>query len=221
MPNDPNPRRRRRFLLAIGGLIGASAVATGLVLSFQSGSSNLRRAKQNLAPRVLRFLRSRVYAPPTNSPPGSLDGTVLDTLVTAVAALLEVDVEKSRYADFYAWRAAHLPGHRELYERAVRQLDQASDKRTGKTYLSSNVVSHTPVAREVLLVNRPTGRLTDAWYAFSTRDRFLFDYHIGRAAFELFAATDLYAHQGYPSWPGRPTGVEAYQRFLVEQVRAT
>lgn len=212
MPRDAHLATRRRLLLVIGGLVGGGAVAAGFAVSFQSGSNTLRRVKQNL--------HSRVYALPTGSAPGPLDATVLETLVTAVVALLDMPVERTLYADFYSRRSASLPGHRELYQRAATQLDQASNKRTGENYLSTKAVIHGPLAREVLLFDRPMGKASELWYAVTARDHFLFDRYIARAAFDLFAHTELYVHLGYPTWPGTPTGVESYLRFLAGQVRS-
>jgi hypothetical protein len=203
------PVSRRQFLLALLALSGASGNAWAIGSKAWDGLG-VDDAK--------RWLAGLLFQAPPNANDSPLELGLIEVLNAGALALLAVPVESQNYADFLSRRAELLPGHRDLHRRAARMLDRTCRERFGKSFLLADPEKRLVVAKEVLIVEPEQGKLALVWRAISARERFLVDRHVGRPVLNLFEHTDLYRALGYPSWPGMPTGYEAYLRFLEAHV---
>jgi hypothetical protein len=204
-PNgDEVDMRRRRFLVLL--VAAAATVAVGGFVTYRN-RSRLRRAL-NLWSRNATRLPA--------SPTGPLDERTLRALLATVETLLAATPigtdQLPRYQDFFRWRAAHIPGLRDLYTQFAAALDARArgmaktdfagcDAATRKRVLAAVVPDHSPVRRIEKLESGTTGRA-----------RWLFRIHVVESILQLFAHTDAIRQLGYPDWPGVPRGLDEYRR---------
>ena len=118
---------RRRFLAAFGlALLAVGAVAW---------------------PRRMAVAR---WLAGSSLPPGRTgalrDGTAA-TLRSAVLALLDDRVEPGHYLECFRWRAEHVAGARELYERFEAAVDRAA-RRAGRDAFRSAPAAEVPPETE-------------------------------------------------------------------------
>lgn len=144
--------------------------------------------------------------------PGPVTDATLSTLVAAARTVVGKPIEPSHYAEYFRWRAEHLPGYRTLYGRFAAQVDRDA-RRTARCAFAD---CGAPVRERLLAAasraRTPRTVLDVAWVAAGGRiwavyDRFIFD-----EALALFADTDAWVLLGYEGWPGTPRGLDRYRR---------
>lgn len=203
------PVSRRRFILA------------GVALAAQAGNARAiaSRAYERFGVgEAKRWVSALLLQPPANASGGPLEAAMSEVLVAGALALLAMPAEPQQYDDFLARRAELMPGHRDLQRRAALLLDRTCNDKFGCGFLAADATARLQVAKSVLIVEPVQGKLAMAWQAVFARERFLIDRHVGRPVLNLYEHTDRYTALGYPSWPGLPTGYDAYLSFLQRHV---
>lgn len=195
----PGDRVSRRRLLQ-GAAAAAAAVAAG-----GAGTWLLRDELAGAA----RGLYHRLADPPLPAaPPGELDAATATTLRAAAVALVGEAGAAARYAVPFRWRAAHRPGHLEVYRRFARFVDAAAVElgAAGFTALPAEQ------RRALLARHFPGGRLRGALTGWRRPQRRLLRRHVVRPILEVYAATDAWVDLGYGGWPGTARGLNAYRQ---------
>ncbi len=197
--NESSSRISRRTFVkvlvpTIGGLVVGGAAALTLV-----SRETLRQ-----------LYRTRLEPSLEPAPPGPIAPNTLQTLRAFTEALLDEAITWSRYANFFRWRAEHLPGHRRLYERLADELDRNAQQALGQPFAAC------PRTQRIVLVRPVLEADLDDWDRAVAlvlhRDWLRFNRHIVEPLFTLFAYHDAWLRLGYEQPPGLPRGLEAYQQ---------
>jgi hypothetical protein len=144
--------------------------------------------------------------------PGPVTDATLATLVAAAHSVIGRPIEPSHYAEYFRWRAEHLPGYRTLYERFAARVDRDARRAAGCAFAGCSAAAQAHVLRPASRARDPRSALDAAWMVAGGRvwaayDRFIFD-----EALALFAETDAWVLTGYEGWPGTPRGLDRYRR---------
>jgi hypothetical protein len=181
-----SPMTRRRFLAA------ATVVAIGLA----AGVAGVRRR------RILAWLARPEIAP---APVGPLAAGTSATLLAMARTMLGEPITAATYTDFFEWRAAHLSGHRAVYESFAAHLD-AQARRSGAAGFAA---AGADVRRRVLAGLEPTRGWRRAGDGLLRRDVVRWRQQVMRETLRLFAHTDAWTRLGYDYAPATPAGLEA------------
>jgi hypothetical protein len=150
-----------------------------------------------------------------NGAPGELSESALEALLAASAVAIGFSVDMAKYADLFRWRAANLPGYRDLYEEFAERADSVAMRRGGVSFASGATGLRQAVLAEVFGTARSVetrlGRIAAG--IFQRHRLRLRDHTVGEALL-LFARTDALVLLGYDGWPGQPRGLDAYTRAL-------
>ena len=146
------------------------------------------------------------------SAPGSLGDGALSTLVAATRTVIGRAIETSHYAEYFRWRAEHLPGYRALYERFAARIDRDARRAAHRPFAACGPSDRARLLHPAARAREPRSVLDRAWMAAAGRpwaayNRFIFD-----EALALFAGTDAWVLTGYDGWPGTPRGLDRYRR---------
>jgi hypothetical protein len=180
---------RRRFLALLG--LGGVAAAAG-VLWTRRGS-------------LQRWLLASPL-PPT--PPGPLRESTADTLRAAVLALLDERIEPVHYVDLFRWRAVHVPGARDLYERFEATVNRATRRAGDPGFRSASRARQQRILRSMV----PARGWTRVRRVLFARDEARYAQYIVREVFRRFARTDGWVLAGYDAWPGMPRAIASLGR---------
>jgi hypothetical protein len=155
-------------------------------------------------------LRHWYYRPTHATSSGALSTHALETLLALVDAFLGLPFERARYADFFAWRARKLAGHRALYEQLAGALDRMATAAGARDFLGADPAIR---RRIVARCTRGTKRRWMRWLiAIADRDARRVQSYVLDPVAELYAQTDAWIALGYDAWPGMSRGLEAYRR---------
>ena len=152
-------------------------------------------------------LRAWYYALPDDVTQRVLSEQCERTLVSVVETFLGVPVETAHYLEFFRWRAEHVPGHGIFYERIAARLDGMAHDRAGCRFAECDGDVRRAVIAPVHRLRDGTSRLRLMVFG---REWVLLEHYIAAPVFELFVHTDAWIQAGYESWPGQPTGLDAY-----------
>jgi hypothetical protein len=183
----------RRRLLA--GLL----TAAGAALAGGSGAFVFRHRLHAGARGLFHHLTDPPLPP---SPPGELDSATAAVLAAVAEGLVGEAGRHDRYLSPFHWRAAHLPGHREVYRRFAAFAETAAP---GFAVLPAT-------ARRRLLAGWfPGGRWRHLVTGWASPQRMLLRRHVVGLVLEVYAATDAWADLGYGAWPGVAQGLDSYR----------
>ena len=189
----------RRRLLA--GVVGAAAA------TLAGGGAWLLRG--DLEGGVRRLYHRFSEPPLPHSAAGELDAETAAVLAAAAEALVGAAGRGDRYLAPFRWRAAHLPGHLELYRRFTRFVD-AGARRAGA---GRRFAALPPPRRRALLAGWfPGGRLRHLALGWAAPERMRFRLHVVHQILAVYADTDAWTDLGYDGWPGEALGLDAYRR---------
>jgi len=164
----------------------------------------------------LRSLVWRLILPVLQeAPPGQLGQQTLQSLLAATEALIDYPVELNHYADFFRWRAEHLPGHKALYDRFATVVDGAARRLDGCAFVACNKGTRQRILTMAFKVRHVQGRVSRLRVAILERDWLLFDQYVVRPTMSLFARTDVWRLVGYPAWPGTPRGLNYLRKTAL------
>ena len=162
--------------------------------------------------RPLRAVYRRVAFPAlTIRPTGALADDACAVLVAATEALVGVETDTARHAEFFRWRAKTIPGHRALYEQFAATVNRMARKSHRLDFVQCSKSARLAVLQPAFRTRTVVSRLDRLRRAILHRSWFLFDLHIIRQIALLFGRTDAWRFAGYDSWPGTPRGLERYQ----------
>ncbi|HTR96496.1 MAG TPA: hypothetical protein VMH61_01220 [Candidatus Acidoferrales bacterium] len=179
-----SPLSRRRFLALAGlGVLGGAAAAAVV---------RRRRLFEWLA-------RPSVEV----SPVGALSGHASATLLATAHTLLDERITGEVYTDFFAWRAANVPGFRELYEAFTRGVDAASRRRGARDFAGAPL----EVRRDVISALAPRQRWEHLTGGLLARQSVRWSQHVVHEIMRLFAHTDAWLRLGYDAYAGTPAGL--------------
>ena len=198
-------------------LLQMTAAATGVLAAAGTGAWWFR---DDLHRRARRLYHRLADPPLPPSPPGGLDDETVHTLRAAAEALVGEAGRQDRYLSPFRWRAAHLPGHRELYRRFTRRVDRWArgddvtvGVRTGSATGRTSPFASLPAAERRRLLHRrfPGGRLRHVLLGWRDADRMRMRRYVVQEILALYAATDAWTDLGYESWPGAVRGLDLYR----------
>jgi hypothetical protein len=175
-------------------------------------SATSRALKWTGLRKPLRAVYRRVAFPTlTTHPTGALTDDACAVLVAATEAVVGVEIDTARYAEFFRWRAETLPGHRALYEQFATTVNRLAPKSHGRDFVHCTKDARLAILQPAFRTRTVQSRLDRLRKAILHRNWFLFDLHIIRQIALLFGRTDAWRFAGYDSWPGMPRGLERYQ----------
>jgi hypothetical protein len=145
------------------------------------------------------------------SPGPATDGTVA-ALVAASGTIIGRRIEPSHYAEYFRWRAEHLPGYRTLYERFASQVDRAARRTAGCPFAGCGDSVRRRLLSAAHRARNPRGALDAVWMAAGGRRWVAYNVFIFDESLALFAETDAWVLLGYEGWPGEPRGLDRYRR---------
>lgn len=146
------------------------------------------------------------------STPGALGEHTVTTLVAAAWTVAGRPVDPSHYAEYFRWRAAHLPGYRALYERFAAQIDRDARRAARCPFAACGAADRARLLRPAARARDPRSVLDLVWMAAGGRAWAAYDRFILDEALALFADTDAWVLTGYEGWPGTPRGLDRYRR---------
>lgn len=146
--------------------------------------------------------------------PGPVTDATLSTLVAASRTVIDRPIEASHYAEYFRWRAAHLPGYRTLYERFAARVDRDARRTARCAFAACGAADRARVLGSAARARDPRSVLDAAWLAAGGRAWAAYDRFILGEALALFADTDAWVLTGYDGWPGTPRGLDRYRRAL-------
>ncbi|HEV2440242.1 MAG TPA: twin-arginine translocation signal domain-containing protein [bacterium] len=144
--------------------------------------------------------------------PGPVTGATVSTLVAAARAVIGKPIEPSHYAEYFRWRAEHLPGYRTLYERFTARVDRDARRTAGCAFAACGAGARARVLGPASRARDPRSVVDAAWMAAGGRVWAAYDRFILNEALALFAETDAWVLTGYAGWPGTPRGLDRYRR---------
>ena len=177
----------RRWFLTLAGLA---------TLGIAAGAIGWRRR------RLIAWLARPEVEP---RPTGALPPATSATLVAAARALLGEPITAEVYEDFFAWRAANLPGHLAVYTGFARHVDAAARRDGARDFASADVAAR----RRILEALSPTRRWRRLTEGLLHRDALIWRQQVVRETLRLFAHTDGLLRLGYDYFPGTAVGIEA------------
>lgn len=195
---------RRQFLRAAAVVSVGSGLAVWAV-----------RSRDRLRPWARHWYRRAVHPEMVGGAPGELSESTLATLLAASAVAIGFEVDMAKYADFFRWRAANLPGYRDLYEEFAQRADSVSLRRGDVAFASAPADLRQAVLAAVFATARTAQSRLDRLVAgaFQRHRLRLRDRTVGEALL-LFARTDALVLLGYDGWPGAARGLESYTQAL-------
>ncbi|HET7263480.1 MAG TPA: hypothetical protein VFL28_02340 [bacterium] len=146
------------------------------------------------------------------SAPGPLGEGTASTLVAAARTVIGRAIEPSHYAEYFRWRAEHLPGYRALYERFASRLDRDARRAARCPFAACGTSDRERLLRPASRARAPRSALDLAWMAAGGRAWAAYDRFVLDEALALFADTDAWVLSGYEGWPGTPRGLDRYRR---------
>jgi hypothetical protein len=198
------PNSRRQFLQAAAVFSVGCATAVWAV-----------RSRDRLRPWARDWYRRTAFPPLEGGTPGELSETTLAALVAASAIAIGFDVEMTRYADLFRWRAANLPGYRDLYEEFAERADRIARRRGNVAFGHAPAQLRRDVLAEVFgRAFAAQSRLERLLAGTLDRGRLRLRDHTVGDALRLFARTDALVRLGYDGWPGMARGLETYTQAL-------
>ena len=144
--------------------------------------------------------------------PGAVTDATLATLVAAARTVIGRPVEPSHYAEYFRWRAEHLPGYRTVYERFAARVDRDARRTAGCAFAGCSAAARARVLGPASRARAPRSVVDVAWMAAGGRVWAVYDRFILDEALALFADTDAWVLTGYEGWPGTPRGLDRYRR---------
>lgn len=198
------PRLSRRTLLgAAVGVCAAAALGVWRWLAEPGGPTS--PASVSWWPAASRpALETTASGPVTEA--------TVAALVAAAGTVIGKPIEPSHYAEYFRWRAEHLPGYRTLYERFAALVDRDARRTAGRAFAACGAADRTRVLRPAARARDPRSALDVAWLRTAGRGWATYDRLIFAEALMLFADTDAWVLSGYDGWPGMPRGLDRYRR---------
>lgn len=195
---------RRKFLG------GAAALSVGAVLAAWA-----LQTRDRFRPWARGWYRHVAHPDVVAGAAGELSESTVQALLAASATAIGFEVDMAKYAALFRWRAAHLPGYRDLYEEFALRANSAAQRRGGATFAAVPADRRQAVLADVFGTARsPRSRLERVVAGTFQRHRLrLRDRTVGEALL-LFARTDALVQLGYDGWPGAARGLEAYTQGL-------
>lgn len=144
--------------------------------------------------------------------PGPVADATLSTLVAAARTVIGRPVEPSHYAEYFRWRAEHLPGYRTLYERFAARVDRDARRTARCAFAGCRPADRARVLAAAARARDPRSPLDIAWMAAGGRAWAAYERFILDEALAVFADTDAWVLTGYDGWPGTPRGLDRYRR---------
>jgi hypothetical protein len=144
--------------------------------------------------------------------PGPVADATLATLVAAARTVIGRPIDPAHYAEYFRWRAEHLPGYRTLFERFAARIDRDARRTAGCAFAGCGTAARARVLRPASRARAPRSVLDAAWMAAGGRAWAAYDRFILDEALALFAGTDAWILTGYEGWPGTPRGLDRYRR---------
>jgi hypothetical protein len=141
---------------------------------------------------------------------GALSDSTTRTLLGAVEALVGGSVETVHYEIFFGWRAEHLRGTRDLYDKFVATLDKIGRKSHRRSFLECDLEARQQMLKKFTL----SSQLSKFQRTIFFREDLLFYNHIIKEILKLYSRTDAWIDIGYENWPGQARGFEYYQRAV-------
>jgi hypothetical protein len=191
---------RRRFLkLAVYGTGGVIFTGT---LAYRFGKS----AASSFYRRLVELQKAPVV---------EIEAATLAPLTTATAVLLPEGFDPDRYADFFRYKSANVPGYGRLYARFRDAADNDARKRGARDFASAPVEIRAQVigrASDVRSTLNSGDRIGGLKLAVFDREWLLFERYIVREILTLFSRTDAWILAGYGDPPGVPRGLELYTK---------
>jgi len=138
---------------------------------------------------------------------GMLDASVARALVASTEALVDSPIDTSRYEEFFRWRAANVPGYRNLYEKFAVAIDAAAGRAGGGDFADHAIEARRNILARLLPSEERYAQLLSA---IVRADHVRFDRYIVGEVIELFNNTDAWTLLGYDGWPGSARGLERY-----------
>ena len=192
----------RRSLLKLGfGALGALTVAGGAVRWFfwrPLKNAYMAVAYPALAPEIR----------------GRLDAVTIRALDATAEALLGFPAPP-RYRRYFEWHATHVAGYRAIYRSFADYLANRARTDHGMAFSDCSrgqkraILSAVLDARADHKLGTDLGRI---WRGVARKDLVQYDAYILREILDLYAKTDAWLAIGYDAFPGKPAGLDGYQR---------
>jgi hypothetical protein len=144
-----------------------------------------------------------------DTPTGSLEDRVLQTLMSTTKALAGLPVELAHYEDYFRWHAETVPGYKTLYERFAATVERSA----GCNFSDCDIETQRKILASAFETRTSPGRLDRLRRGVLDRDWLLYDEYVVREILALFARTDAWILLGYDAWPGMPRGLESYRQL--------
>jgi hypothetical protein len=144
--------------------------------------------------------------------PGPVTDATVAALVTASGTIIGRRIEPLHYAEYFRWRAEHLPGYRTLYERFASEVDRAARRTAGCPFADCSESVRVRMLSAARRARSPRGVTDAVWMAVGGRTWAAYNFFIFDEALALFAETDAWVLLGYEGWPGEPRGLDRYRR---------
>ncbi len=142
--------------------------------------------------------------------------------MAVTAVLLPANIERTHYEDFFRWRAANLPGYKDLYAKFVAELQQQSRKLGDRSFVDwESDTQMTLVNKVIPQGNDRPGRVGELKRLLFNREPWLFKEYIFNDILQLFARTDAVKMMGYQYWMGQKRGLEIYRQPKVPPAKIT
>jgi hypothetical protein len=197
-PSSTVPSRRflsRRHAVALLAAGVVSAVSAGVLFR-----GRLRQWARD-------FVGRRAVPSLTDSEPGPLTSGTWEALLALPNALVDREVDRERYREFFRFRTESLRGYRTLYESFASDVESRAARLTGRSFADSTAEDRRTVLQDLGL----TPGLMSPWRALvSPRELLRYDHFIVREVLQFFSATDAWVHAGYGAWPGQLRTLEYY-----------
>jgi len=114
------------------------------------------------------------------------------------------------YQDFFRWRSENVAGYHGLYERFAKAMDSAAVQAGHPRFVDCNETVQRGLLDRCLRTGNAAGDLARIRVGLFERQALVFDRHLIREIFDLFARTDAWIKLGYETWPGEHRGLYSY-----------
>ena len=201
--------KRRKFLITFGA---TTVTSIGLGLFAQP-------LWKNLLSNLDKSLKLKI----PNAPTGSLQPNTIRTLMAVTESLLQDNrIEKTHYQNFFSWTAENLSGYKDLYEKFVVKVNQATRKESDRDFADADLPTQRKVLDQVVMIDPPRflpAKINKFRLATLEKERLYFYTFIISKIFGLFGRTDALIAVGYESWRTQPRGLKNYT-LAPEQVKS-
>jgi hypothetical protein len=143
--------------------------------------------------------------------PGPVSPATLNTVVAAAAAIIAKPIERSHYAEYFRWRAEHLPRYRAVYEGLAADVDRAARRAVGCAFAACGDGVRARLLAPAERARSGRTPLDLSWRRSAGRRWVTYNTMVFDEALALFAGTDAWTLIGYEGWPGTPRGLDHYR----------